>query len=62
MKDVIVDGIRITEKEGNCFFGHKWTKWELFEQPIKTKHGAGVQVRQRRSCLKCGIIEEKVIH
>ena len=45
-------------KTGSCFFGHKWTKWELTEQKIcKVIEGVayeGVKTLQIRRCTKCG--------
>ena len=45
---------------GSCFWGHKWTKWEQYNASMlliadmKTEYK---QLRQRRTCLRCGKME-----
>lgn len=52
---------------GKCFFGHKWTKWTLFEFKMKHIPSNGVPIDylqdvQQRECLVCGKIQrEKII-
>ncbi len=50
-------------KTGSCFFGHKWTKWELIDRKIgKVIDGVayeGVKTVQVRYCVKCGKTQSK---
>jgi len=50
-------------KIGSCFFGHKWTKWELIDQKIgKVIDGVpyeGFKTIQVRSCIRCGKTQSK---
>lgn len=51
---------------GNCFWGHKWTKWELYEQPMIAYFNDGhlqdyIECRQRRTCIRCGYTQNKLI-
>lgn len=49
---------KVELKTGSCFFGHKWTKWELQEQFIgKVIDGhpyEGQITVQVRHCVRCG--------
>ena len=38
----------VEEKEGSCFWGHKWSKWKLCGFTFQT-----------RTCLRCGKIQNK---
>jgi hypothetical protein len=40
---------------------HDWTEWKMFEQPIITKYGKGVELRQRRTCKNCGYVDEEIV-
>lgn len=58
-----------------CFFGHDWTQWEpyrqegtytpagrLYPQEVRGKTFAYSEDRQRRSCKRCGFMQdEKVV-
>lgn len=44
-----------------CFWGHKWGKWIQYTQPIKTLLGEGIEHRQKKYCIRCNIVKEKVI-
>ncbi len=47
---------------GSCFWGHKWSQWEQYEQPFKTKHIAEVyEVRQKKHCLRCNKVQDELI-
>jgi len=52
------------EKQGSCFWGHKWTKWEQCSHsiwlPRQDKQLNGVP-HQKRTCLRCGKIQEEEI-
>jgi hypothetical protein len=43
---------------GSCFWGHKWTKWEQYMQPmINVAYNQRYrEYRQRKTCVKCGKI------
>ncbi len=41
-------------KEKSCFWVHKWTKWETYNNPHYST------LRQRRSCLNCGLTQDKL--
>ena len=55
-----------------CLF-HKWSKWQLYEhnysftpgiiapKDIQGKSFNGVDLRQRRSCLKCGTTQDELV-
>jgi len=52
---------------GSCFWGHKWTKWEILDAKKTSVRKAerftfkvDVQV-QKRSCVKCNKVEIKEI-
>lgn len=52
--------LNIPVVSGSCFWGHKWTKWEQYNASMlliadmKTEYK---QLRQRRTCLRCGKME-----
>ena len=46
---------------GSCFWGHKWSKWMQYKQPIKTKLGEGYETRQRRFCLRCNKMQDEEV-
>ena len=52
--------LNIPAVSGSCFWGHKWTKWEQYNASMlliadmKTEYK---QLRQRRTCLRCGKME-----
>lgn len=49
-------------KKGNCFWGHKWSKWKLYTQPIKSIIlGESIKTRQRRTSLRCGKTEDEMV-
>lgn len=50
--------------KGNCFFGHKWGKWEQYEEDkYNAKYGIQhTEFRQRRYCLRCGKLESEKIY
>lgn len=35
---------------GGCFWGHKWSQWDQYEQDIR---GGGIDLRQKKHCLRC---------
>ena len=37
---------------GSCFWGHKWTRWQQYTQPIKTRLGEGIETRQKKILFK----------
>ena len=49
--------------EGNCFWGHKWSKWKQgTRKMIYLKSGKeGIEEIQRRTCLRCDKVEDKII-
>jgi len=53
--------------KGNCFWGHKWGKWEQYEQPMMNvnyrtnKEINYFEKRQKRICLRCGKIQDNII-
>lgn len=55
-------------KSVNCWWGHKWTKWHEYKRNFivmpttVSKEYTTFEKRQRRTCLKCGKIEEEVIY
>lgn len=55
-----------TPKEGSCFWGHKWSKWERFSVDGKKQlpNGEvhpGTWNMQRRLCLRCNYTQEELI-
>jgi hypothetical protein len=48
-----------------CFFGHKWTKWEQYNEKrfsvINDKTYGYALPRQKRHCEKCGYVQDKTI-
>jgi len=51
-----------------CFFFHKWSKWETYEQPmVFYSPYVGVEGRkynetkQRRKCARCGLEEQRKV-
>ena len=46
---------------GNCFWRHKWTKWQQYRQPlIDRRTGKSTyENRQRRLCLRCGKMQDE---
>lgn len=46
------------EAAGNCWFGHKWSKWEQQTLQVQYSKGAmsytGFEIVQARTCLRCG--------
>jgi hypothetical protein len=53
-----------SELAGNCFWGHKWGKWEQYsEDKFNVKYGVNfTEIRQKRTCLRCGKVESEVIY
>jgi hypothetical protein len=51
----------------SCFWGHKWDKWEQFEeQRIYIPLESGKKIRytakkQKRKCKKCNLKEERIV-
>jgi len=55
-----------------CLF-HKWSKWEQYEHHYQFSPGiiapkelrgrtySGVDLRQRRACLKCGSMQDELV-
>lgn len=49
---------------GKCFFGHKWSKWTQYEQPMIYNNRRNnlqyeyVEDRQKRVCLECGFMQD----
>ena len=45
---------------------HSWSVWESYEQPIVSVFAHtqvdGIVVRQKRHCLICGFVEDRVVH
>jgi hypothetical protein len=48
--------------KSNCFFTHKWSKWEQYEQPYKRQHELTFDYRQKRKCIKCGKVQDELIY
>lgn len=52
-------------KQGTCFFGHKWTKWELHDiERIHFRNGKefkGVNSIQIRRCVRCNKFQKEDI-
>jgi len=49
--------------KGNCFWGHKWTKWEQYNAQmlaydLKTTYD---QLKQKRYCVRCNKMETQII-
>jgi len=45
---------------GNCFWRHKWTKWEQYNVNMMLIADTKIQrtqLRQKRICLRCGKME-----
>jgi hypothetical protein len=52
----------------SCFFGHDWTKWEVYEEKGFIRLNARpntpveyIEVRQRRNCEGCGFSEDRLV-
>ena len=50
----------------SCFCKHNWSKWATYDVEGRlflglNDMGPSVEVRQSKTCLKCGIIKERVI-
>jgi len=45
---------------------HSWSVWKSYEQPVVSIFAHtqvdGIVVRQKRHCLMCGFIEDRVVH
>ena len=46
---------------GNCFFRHKWTKWKEYTENVVIKGKDSFDYRQKRTCLRCGKVQNKLI-
>lgn len=44
-----------------CFFGHKWSKWNVIKISVIYKSKQGYCDGQRRQCERCGKIQEEMI-
>jgi len=46
---------------GSCFWGHKWSKWTQYKQElIYNKTGRiTYEIRQRKTCLRCGKMQDE---
>jgi len=51
---------------GSCWWNHQWSAWEPYTQKMmRTLNGQNYQsfdYRQRRICLRCGFMQDRVIN
>lgn len=58
------------QRAGRCWLFHAWTRWALYEHVERGVIAKGFlvgdryvaeQVRQRRTCLRCGFTEDQLV-
>lgn len=55
--------LNIPVVSGSCFWGHKWTKWEQYAQPMIDRSNGQhyIDYRQRRTCIRCGKMQDELV-
>jgi len=46
----------------NCFFGHKWNKWEVIDEAVYLGDNSGISFYSwmERRCSRCGLVDKRI--